>query len=246
MKKYSYKDVVDEFQKTNYILLSSEDEYKNCATKMRYICKKHMDKGEQSISLNHIKSGRGCYYCGLEKLSAKKQQSKAEFQRKVTAVNENIQVLEYNGMKSPAKFRCLVCDYEWTSNPKSMITNGKLCPNCQKYFKGEYIISQLLDDWGIFFLQQYRFSDCRDKKPLPFDFYLPKYNMCIEFDGEQHYEYKNGWSNLGVIQIHDYIKDKYCVENGVTLIRIPYWEKGNIQVYLHSKLVENKILTNNS
>ena len=40
------------------------------------------------------------------------------------------------------------------------------------------------------FLTQHKFNDCKFKKPLPFDFYLPEYNMCIEFDGEQHFK---GW-----------------------------------------------------
>ena len=37
------------------------------------------------------------------------------------------------------------------------------------------------------FEEQKRFKDCRNKKPLPFDFYLPQYNLCIEFDGQLHY-----------------------------------------------------------
>lgn len=66
-KKYNFQDVINEFSKhKEYILLSNESEYKNCNSKMRYICTKHREKGEQSISLNHLSSGRGCYYCGRE------------------------------------------------------------------------------------------------------------------------------------------------------------------------------------
>lgn len=68
MKKYSFADVINEFSKIDdYILLSDETEYKDCNSKMRYLCKKHTDKGEQSITLNHIMTGRGCYYCGRER-----------------------------------------------------------------------------------------------------------------------------------------------------------------------------------
>ena len=71
-KKYSFDDVIDEFSnRNNYILLSTKDEFIDCNSKMRYICKLHTNKGEQYISLNHMMSGRGCKYCG-RKLAAQK------------------------------------------------------------------------------------------------------------------------------------------------------------------------------
>ena len=66
-KKYTYQDVVSEMKKRNYILLSTEDEYQNCTSKMRYICQRHEDKGEQVIDLSHLLQNRGCYYCGRER-----------------------------------------------------------------------------------------------------------------------------------------------------------------------------------
>lgn len=33
------------------------------------------------------------------------------------------------------------------------------------------------------FIIQHKFKNCRDIRPLPFDFYLPKLNTCIEYDG---------------------------------------------------------------
>lgn len=72
-KKYSFDDVLIEFSKREeYILLSTVDEFKDCNSKMRYICNKHRNKGEQSINLNHIRSGRGCFYCGRERTALKK------------------------------------------------------------------------------------------------------------------------------------------------------------------------------
>lgn len=72
LKKYSFNDVLNEFAKYDkYILLSQEEEYHDAHSKMRYICTKHRDKGEQYIDLGHLLCGRGCYYCGRE-LSALK------------------------------------------------------------------------------------------------------------------------------------------------------------------------------
>ena len=66
--KTSFNDVVEAFKKTNYTLLSTADEYKNSATNnIKYVCQLHSDKGIQTISLGHLLSGRGCYYCGREK-----------------------------------------------------------------------------------------------------------------------------------------------------------------------------------
>lgn len=83
----------------------------------------------------------------------------------------------------------------------------------------------------LFFFNEYTFPDCRDKNPLPFDFFLPEYNLCIEYDGEQHFKpvrFSKTMSDedmtkkLEITQIHDDIKNKYCHEHGLILIRISY------------------------
>lgn len=63
-KIYSYNEVATLFTERNLELL--ETEYKNYTTKMRYICNKHTEHGEQVISLCEILRGRGCYWCGRE------------------------------------------------------------------------------------------------------------------------------------------------------------------------------------
>lgn len=71
----SYADVVEEMNKRNYILLSDKSEYKNSLSKMRYICQKHKEMGEQKIDLGHLRQGRGCYYCGRERTISAKTKS---------------------------------------------------------------------------------------------------------------------------------------------------------------------------
>lgn len=66
MSKYSWNTVVEEMDKRGYIVRSSQSDYKNASTKIKYICLKHSDKGEQQIDTYHLVSGRGCYYCGRE------------------------------------------------------------------------------------------------------------------------------------------------------------------------------------
>jgi hypothetical protein len=75
-------------------------------------------------------------------------------------------------------------------------------------------------------------------KPLPFDFYLPDYNMIIEFDGEQHYKQSHfTHSNLSYTQAHDIIKNDYCKNKNIKLIRIPYWELNNIETILNNEFI---------
>lgn len=77
-----------------------------------------------------------------------------------------------------------------------------------------------------------------------FDFYLPKFNLFIEFDGLQHYEptrfggmsQEEAEENLKLQQESDKIKDNYCIENNFNLLRIPYWEKENIETIINNHL----------
>lgn len=105
------------------------------------------------------------------------------------------------------------------------------CPVCSES-KGEKAIREYLENNNIEFEQEYRFSDCKYKYTLPFDFYIKEYNLCVEFDGEQHYKAKDffgGEEGLRSTKIRDKIKNKYCKENNINLLRIPYYELSNVE-----------------
>ena len=83
--------------------------------------------------------------------------------------------------------------------------------------KGEQKISNLLQTYNIIFQKQKTFDTCRfpDTNALArFDFYLPKYNLLIEYDGQQHFYYtNNGWNNkenFKKINQHDKFKNDWC------------------------------------
>ena len=99
--------------------------------------------------------------------------------------------------------------------------------------KGEELINTFLSNNNIRFIRQKRFIQCKSILLLPFDFYLPDYNIAIEYDGEFHYrQYKSYGDKLNNQQIRDSIKTNYCEENDIVLLRIPYWEKDNIESIL--------------
>ena len=104
------------------------------------------------------------------------------------------------------------------------------------------IISDFLDMRNIKYIKEKRFNDCRNILPLPFDFYLPNENICIEYDGEQHFnEVKifGGKKSFEKIKINDKIKNKYCIDKNINLIGIPYWETDVNQTL--NKLIKNKL-----
>jgi very-short-patch-repair endonuclease len=98
------------------------------------------------------------------------------------------------------------------------------CPIC-KESKGEKEIRNYLINNNIRFESQKKFKKCRYLKPLPFDFYLPDYNLCIEYDGEQHFMLKEFWGGqkeFEKIQRKDKIKNIFCEKENISLIRIKY------------------------
>jgi len=76
----------------------------------------------------------------------------------------------------------------------------------------------LLDN-NIPFEIEKKFSSCKDIKELPFDFYV-KSSYLIEFDGIQHYK-KDSLFDYEYTHKHDLIKNKWCKDNNIPLIRIP-------------------------
>lgn len=92
-------------------------------------------------------------------------------------------------------------------------------------------IAQLLTELNINYIKEKIFNDCKDNKNLRFDFYLPDDNICIEYDGEQHFnavKYWGGQEGLKNRQYKDEIKNQYCKNNNISLIRLNYLEKDKI------------------
>ena len=101
--------------------------------------------------------------------------------------------------------------------------------------KGESLLQNLFIQLKIQYQTQKIFDDCinpKSKAKLKFDFYLPEYNCCVEYDGIQHFEYKDsGWDTEEDFQerlFRDKIKNQYCKQHNISLIRIPYWDYDKI------------------
>lgn len=92
--------------------------------------------------------------------------------------------------------------------------------------KPERMCADVLEMLEVEYKPQHQFPDCRHLRPLPFDFWLPVLNAAIEYDGITHF--KDVYGDFEKIQKRDAIKTKYCADNGIKLLRIPYTERANI------------------
>ena len=124
--------------------------------------------------------------------------------------------------------------------------NTKSC-GCLKSSGGELQIRNILETNNIEYETQKTFTNCLSNKGflLRFDFYLPEYNVLIEYDGQQHFKEVECFNEtLKEIQERDEIKNSWCKNNHITLIRIPYYDYDKINLnYLIDKIEEedNKI-----
>lgn len=99
---------------------------------------------------------------------------------------------------------------------------------CNKTSKYEEWVENILNELKISYKREYRFHDCRNHYPLPFDFYISDYNgcsYCIECQGQQHYdpvEHFGGMERFYTVQHNDQIKRDYCLANRIVLLSLPY------------------------
>ena len=188
-------------------------EYKNNKTKVKIICPIH---GEFEQVPSHHLNGCGCNKCGNN------IKSKDFFISESLMVHGDYydySLVDFIDTNTKVKIICPIHG-EFEQRPRHHY-KGAGCQICNES-KGERIIRQYLIGNDIQFIPQKRFKDCRDKKPLPFDFYLPEHNICIEYDGEQHFKIKDAWGGAKALentQIRDKIKTDYCNFKGIDLIR---------------------------
>lgn len=133
--------------------------------------------------------------------------------------------VSYSNLNTNKILICPLC-----SRRKAMIKLGK------NGSKGSNKIKQILEDNNIKYELEKGFPDLKDKNFLFYDFYLPKYNILIEYDGQQHFNQGSETSMMSnekkykEILLHDKIKNEYAIKNNILLIRIPYYDIDNIQI----------------
>ena len=214
-------------------------DYKNYSTKIKIICNKH-GVFEQTPK-NHILRKSGCPKCAIIQKANGLKLSQKKFisiSKKTHNNKYDYSLVDYVNNKTKIKIICLLHGIFEQIPAHHM--KGIGCPHCNDS-KGELKIKNFLEYHHISFVRNKTFNDCYDLGKLKFDFYLPKLNLIIEFDGIQHYkpiDVFGGEFEFFNIQRRDKIKNDYCEEKSIQLLRIKYNE--NINNKLKPILMKDK------
>lgn len=202
--------------------------YMNNKAKIKIICKKH-GVFEQRPN-NHLQ-GKGCLKCTTDA----KKAGKTDFVNKAKVIHGSKYKYGKVYYKNNRLKVIIVCPLhgDFEQSPGNHL-KGKGCPICRES-KGERIVGQILKGKDLSFKEQFKFDDCCSNKGsmLKFDFYIESLNLLIEFDGEQHFQQVKifGGNKKFLIQKeNDSIKNEYCLDNDISLLRIKYNEDANIAI----------------
>src|SRR5699024_9024237 len=148
---------------------------------------------------------------------------------------------EYKGVDVKVSVKHNECGHTYKVSPYKFIKREQRCPRCNES-KGERRIREFLLMNNVNYKEKYIFDDCKMKLPLRFDFAIFKHDeliTLIEYDGRQHFEaeeFYGGKKALKLYKKRDEIKNKYCSDNKLNLLRIPYTEYEKIEEILATHL----------
>lgn len=240
-----YNRALDFCNEKGYKLITPKSDILNSETRVLYECPKH---GTHETKIYTLISRHGCIDCGIEDVSNTHRKNINEvyndFKKYGGLLINKDDYISWNCKN--LNVICKECGEIFTTSYGAYINRGgQVCSKCTyNTSKGERVIKEFLEHKKIKFDMQFRFDDCKNIIPLPFDFYLYKYNTCIEYDGEGHYIPINrgkisdleAQEVLENIKFRDNIKTQYCKDNNIKLIRIPYWDFDNIDKILNKEL----------
>ena len=208
------------------------------SAKTKILCRCKLDGYEWFCNPTSLLAGVGCPVC-----SNVKKKTTEEYIESVNLIDENIIVVgEYINAKTKIMHQCAIDGHMWLMDPHHILS-GRGCPVC-KSSKGEKEIAKYLNSRNIKFETQYTFSDCKNVFCLPFDFYLPEYNVCIEYDGIQHFtpiDFFGGQAAFEIRKKNDNIKSDYCKTHSIKLLRVRYDQEitNSLNVFLSTLTILN-------
>jgi len=210
-KKFIEKSKLIHGEKYDY----SKVNYEKNNIKVDIICQYHGSYFQQPGA--HLR-GQGCPDC-----CGNKKSTTEEFISKSNKKHHNLydySLVNYLTKRDKVK---IICKEHGVFEQKAYVhLQGHGCPICNNS-KLEIYLRNKLKNMNISFFQNYKFDDCRNILPLPFDFYIPSRNLLIECDGVQHFvavDYFGGENRLEYQMKNDSIKDDYCKDFDIDLKRV--------------------------
>lgn len=185
---------------------------------------------------NHVNKKQGCPKCASY---GRKKHTLESIKEKISLLNNIEYEYDWDSYKSYYEKIKIKCPkHDWFEQQISNHLMGQKCPKCIRSI-GEEKIENILKEKQIIFINQKKFDDCINPQTgykLKFDFYIPSINLCIEYDGELHYKsvkYFGGDKTLEKHMFLDNIKNEYCKNNNINIIRISYIDINNINNILN-------------
>ena len=244
-RSLDFNVIKEEYIKHNLILL--DEVIINTKTPIKFICEKHQDRGEQTISYDKLKISKfGCKYCALESRKNKRKSNFEDVKKLYKYHNYNLLEYEYINTHHLMRYVCKEHPNIIQTLSYHDLKLGCGCEFCNMP-RGELVIYNIFKNSKIKFKRQYTFDNCKNINKLRFDFGVFDNNknilFMVEFHGKQHYEpikYFGGEEKFKIQQKLDNIKEQYCKDNDIPLLIIPYWNFNNIEEILNKELKNYK------
>lgn len=201
----------------------SQVQYVNNRTPVKIICPYHGSFMQSPYS--HL-SGRGCPICGKVKQVQKQTLSSKSFVDKANQVHSHkydYSKVSYVNRKVPVEIECPKHGVFIQSPSKHL--NGQGCPKCtlKSQTKIYKILCDAFPNEDILFEVGQQIVKWIENQRL--DIYFPKYNIAVEYDGEQHFmpiEHFGGLIRLTQQKQEDILKEYKCAQNNCILYRLKY------------------------
>lgn len=230
-KAFTYEQVKKMFEIKGCQLLSTN--YINAKQQLEYICP---NKHKNSVTLDGFNRVDTvvCEYC-----SNVHKHTIDEIKIKFEEVGYTLLAKEYIDAKTPLKFICNgghTHQISWTH-----FRSGQRCAHCN-INHGTQACKDYLDKLKLNYITEKSFPKCHLKKVLRFDLYVDN-SFLIEFDGEQHFnpiDYFGGKETHKAQCMKDTIKNLFCIDSCIPLLRISYQEIKQIPDIINSFLCDLK------
>jgi len=207
---------------------------------------------EYRVQPNGFLHGSRCPKCAVQKVASKTRKPQGIFEARIYEIygDEFCVVGKYVNMDTKLKVKHNNCGNICEVTPRTLF-HGYRCQYCQSdnVSFGESRIQEFCEKHYLSYQRGYRIPKCKNKVPLPFDFAIfesdGKLKMLIEFDGVQHYkpiEFWGGEDGLKYRKRNDGIKNTYCAEHNIPLIRISFNQCYHIDEILSKTLLRKEEL----
>lgn len=196
--------------------------------RIKIICPEH---GVIEINAFEHKKCIGCGSCKGNRISQTKRKSVEQFIFEAHQKHNckyGYDLVEYVNAQTKVKILCP--KHGLFEQTPDVHLRGSGCSRCTNTSKSVRLILGLLEKHNVAYETEKIFKDCRDDRPLPFDVYIPEYNLCVEYDGIHHFKptqfgsqtYEDALVAFENTKKHDTFKDIYCEERNLDLIRIAH------------------------